>query len=405
MTTGAPIVLLVDDDEFHLDMIHAQLQGIGYGRVICATSGAQALAELETWGQAIVAIICDLSMPDMDGLVLIRHLAQRHLGAGIVLLSGAQGEILQSAARLVSAHQMNLLGVLAKPCSSDQLQQVLSRLQPPCAPSVPDNAAELTPQRLAQALAQGEFVPWYQPKVDIRSGHVVGVEALARWPAVSGGMIGPGRFVPAMEAAGLADELFFTMARQVAHDLTGWQRQHLVIKVALNLSMTTALNLAVPEQLLQIVRTAGLQPSDFIIEVTESQLMVDRALIMESLTRLSLMGFTLSIDDFGTGYSSLVQLIDLPFKELKIDGSFVQRASTEQKAQSVLRMAILLGNNLAMQVVAEGVETQEQLEFVRLWGGHMVQGYHFARPMPLAACTDYLLRHQPPASGATGALH
>ena len=145
MTTGAPIVLLVDDDEFHLEMIHAQLQGIGYGRVICATSGAQALAELETWGQAIVAIICDLSMPDMDGLVLIRHLAQRHLGAGIVLLSGAQGEILQSAARLVSAHQMNLLGVLAKPCSSDQLQHVLSRLQPPCAPSVPDNAAALTP--------------------------------------------------------------------------------------------------------------------------------------------------------------------------------------------------------------------------------------------------------------------
>lgn len=398
MTTGAPMVLLVDDDEFHLDMIHAQLQGIGYERVICATSGAQALIELETWGPAIAAIICDLSMPDMDGLVLIRHLAQRHLGAGIVLLSGAQGEILHSAARLVTAHQMNLLGVLAKPCSSEQLQQVLSRLQPPSAPSVPDNAPELTAQRLAQALAEGEFVPWYQPKVDIRSGHVVGVEALARWPAVSGGKIGPGRFVPAMEAAGLADELFFSMARQVAHDLTGWQRQHLVVKAALNLSMSTALNLAVPEQLQKIVHAAGLQPSDFIIEVTESQLMVDRALIMESLTRLSLMGFTLSIDDFGTGYSSLVQLIDLPFKELKIDGSFVQRASTELKAQSVLRMAILLGNNLAMQVVAEGVETQEQLEFVRLWGGHMVQGYHFARPMPLAACTAYLLHHQSPGS-------
>ena len=392
MTTGTQTVLLVDDDEFHLDMIQAQLLEIGCERVICAASGAQALAELEIWGPAIGAIICDLSMPDMDGLVLIRHLAQRHASAGIILLSGAQGDILHSAARLVTAHQMNLLGVLAKPCSNEQLRQLLSRLQPPAVPSGPDLAPELTPLRLQQALASGEFLPWYQPKLDLRSGLVVGVEALARWPAAAGGMIGPGRFVPAMEAAGLADELFFAMARQVAKDLSGWQRQHIFVKVALNLSMSTALNLAVPEQLQHIVHAAGLQPCNFIIEVTESQLMVDRALIMESLTRLSLMGFVLSIDDFGTGYSSLVQLIDLPFNELKIDGSFVQRASTEQKAQSVLRMAILLGNNLAMQVVAEGVETQEQLEFVRLWGGHMVQGYHFARPMPLAACTAFLLQ-------------
>jgi len=392
MTTGNPMVLLVDDDEFHLDMISAQLLAIGYERVVCAASGAQALAELETWGPDIGAVICDLSMPDMDGLVLIRHMAQRHLSAGIILLSGAQGEILHSAARLVSAHQMNLLGVLAKPCSNEQLQQLLSRLRPASAPSGPDLAPELTAQRLKQALASGEFIPWYQPKLDIRSGLVVGVEALARWPCAAGGMIGPARFVPAMEAAGLADALFFVMARQVAQDLADWHRQHIFVKAALNLSMSTALDLAVPEQLQCIVREEGLQPSDFIIEVTESQLMVDRALIMESLTRLSLMGFVLSIDDFGTGYSSLVQLIDLPFKELKIDGSFVQRASTENKAQSVLRMAILLGNNLAMQVVAEGVETQEQLEFVRLWGGHMVQGYHFARPMPLAACTGFLVQ-------------
>ncbi len=396
MTTGIPMVLLVDDDEFHLDMIHAQLLSIGYERVICAASGEQALAELDTWGETIGAIICDLSMPDMDGLVLIRHLAQRQSSAGIILLSGAQGDILHSAARLVSAHHMNLLGVLAKPCSNEQLQQLLSRLQPPSAPSGPDLSPELTAQRLKQALASGEFIPWYQPKLDIRSGLVVGVEALARWPTALGGMIGPARFVPAMEAVGLADELFFSMASQVAQDLSNWQRQRIFVKAALNLSMSTALNLAVPEQLQKIVRTAGLRPSDFIIEVTESQLMVERALIMESLTRLSLMGFVLSIDDFGTSYSSLVQLIDLPFNELKIDGSFVQRASTEQKAQSVLRMAILLGNNLAMQVVAEGVETQEQLEFVRLCGGHMVQGYYFARPMPLAACTAFLGQSMPP---------
>jgi EAL domain-containing protein (putative c-di-GMP-specific phosphodiesterase class I) len=118
--------------------------------------------------------------------------------------------------------------------------------------------------------------------------------------------------------------------------------------------------------------------------------MMDRSLAMETITRLSMMGFVLSIDDFGTGYSSLVQLIDLPFRELKIDGSFVQRALSERKAQAVLQIAILLGRQLDMGVVAEGVETPEQLDFVRRAGCDVVHGFHFARAMPFAACTQWL---------------
>jgi EAL domain-containing protein (putative c-di-GMP-specific phosphodiesterase class I) len=133
-----------------------------------------------------------------------------------------------------------------------------------------------------------------------------------------------------------------------------------------------------------------LQAHDFIIEVTESRLMVQRSLAMESLTRLSLMGFKLSIDDFGTGYSSLVQLVDLPFRELKIDGSFVQRSILEEKARTILRIAATLGSNLKMAVTAEGVETEEQLQYVRECGCDTVQGYFFARPMPFEACTEWL---------------
>ena len=144
------------------------------------------------------------------------------------------------------------------------------------------------------------------------------------------------------------------------------------------------------------MQDTGLQPADLVIEVTESRLMMDRSVAMETITRLSLMGFTLSIDDFGTGYSSLVQLIDLPFRELKIDGSFVQRSDNERKAQAIVRIAILLGQQLGMTVIAEGVETQAQLDFVRNSGCHHVQGYHFARPMPMQACTEWLLRSPTP---------
>ena len=386
-------ILLVDDDELQLDLIGAQLAEIGWQQVMSASSGAQALARVETHGPKIDAIICDLSMPDMDGLVLIRHLAQRGYRGAIVLLSGVSDEILHSAAGLVNAHGLKLLGVLNKPCATGRLKELLADLQPVLVDRGKATVSDLSPQRLRQALRHGEMIPWYQPKVDTRSGLTVGVEALARWPQADGSLISPGLFVPALEAAGLADELFFAMTRQVTAAMALWRGQAIHIKAAINLSMDTALNLAMPECLGQIVSAAGLSPSDFVIEVTESRLMVERSLAMESLTRLSLMGFTLSIDDFGTGYSSLVQLIDLPFKEIKIDGSFVQRASHEQKARSVLSISILLGNSLGMKVIAEGVETVEQLEMVHRSGGHLVQGYYFARPMPFAACSEWLV-HQ-----------
>jgi EAL domain-containing protein (putative c-di-GMP-specific phosphodiesterase class I) len=322
----------------------------------------------------------------------MRHFAQRHLDAAIILISGVSEEILNSAAGLASAHGLHLLGVLSKPNTLESLEAMLLKLDAPAAERQRNHAAALSPERLRDALAQGEFVPWYQPKVHAGTGRPIAVEALARWPgSMPGtGMVGPGHFVPAIENAGLADDLFYSMARQVIADMSMWHAQGLEIQAAINLSMDTALNLDMPETLHQLVLGRGLQARDFIIEVTESRLMVERSLAMESLTRLSMMGFKLSIDDFGTGYSSLVQLVDLPFRELKIDGSFVQRAILEEKARTILRVAATLGRNLKMDVTAEGVETAEQLRYVKDCGCDTVQGYFFARPMPLEACTHWL---------------
>ncbi|MCF8155088.1 MAG: EAL domain-containing response regulator [Rhodoferax sp.] len=389
------MILLVDDDQFVLDMLHEQLAGIGWHQVICATSGTRALEQFVANRQKIVLCVCDLSMPDMDGLVLLRHLAQQGYRAAICLLSGVSDEILHSAAGLVSAHGLDLLGVLTKPASTRSLQDMLHKLQPAAAARIGTSLPELARHRLLEALSADEFIPWYQPKVDLRNGAVAGVEALARWPTAAGGMIGPGSFVPALESAGLAEELFFSMARQVITDLDAWRRQGIFVQASINLSMDDALDLDMPERLLHLLDATGVQPGDLIIEVTESKLMVQRSVAMETLTRLSLMGFILSIDDFGTGYSSLAQLVDLPFRELKIDGSFVQRALAERKAEAVARISITIGVNLGMRVVAEGVETEAQMDFLRSCGGTIVQGYHLARPMPAAACTDWLRRQDP----------
>ena len=389
----AQTILLVDDDELQLTLLGMQLANLGYTDVILAHGGDEALAQFECHGAQIGVIISDLAMPGMDGLVLMRHLAQRGFAASFILLSGATDEILSSAAGLAQAHHLDLLGVLAKPCAPERLRELLAARQPRGSSLSARRMGEsLSLIRLAQALAAGEFIPWYQPKVDLHTFKTASVEALARWPVESGGMIGPAHFVPAIEAAGLSDQLFFAIARAVLTDLALWRTQGVLLKAAINMSMDTALNLTMPEQLLGLVHTNGLHPADLIIEVTESKLMVERSLAMETLTRLSLMGFVLSIDDFGTGYSSLVQLVDLPFKELKIDGSFVQRANAERKAEAILRISVTIGLTLGMSVVAEGVETAEQMEFLRSCGGTVVQGYHLARPMPFAACTEWLQR-------------
>lgn len=384
------MILVVDDDAFQRELIGMQLTHLGCKHVHLACDGEAALALYGTHSADISAIITDLSMPGMDGLVLMRHLAQRGFQAPIILLSGVEDEILSSAAGLAHAHGLHMIGVLPKPSTLERLRTLLADLSAPVNLQQHASLTEtLSPEHLQAALAANEFAPWYQPKVNIQSHQIVSVEALARWPLVAGGMIGPARFVPAMEAAGLIDELFYAMARQVTLDLAAWRRQHRHLKAAINMSMNTALNLALPDRLGQLVHEAGLHPCDLIIEVTESRLMVERSLAMETLTRLSLMGFILSIDDFGTGYSSLVQLIDLPFKELKIDASFVQRANTERKAEAILRISLMIGANLGMEVIAEGVETSEQLEFLRSCGCTIVQGYYFARPMPFAACTQW----------------
>ena len=393
MTTGTNKILVVDDDLFQRELMGAQLASLGWRDVLFAESGLAALDLCAVYGDKIVTLISDLNMPDMDGLVLMRHLVEAGFAAPVILVSGVRDDIRDSAAMLATAHGLKLLGVLGKPCTNTDLGALLGQLdQRADATVIHINTHDLTREHLLLALSHGDLVPWYQPIVDSRSGRTVAVEALARWRTADGHAVSPGIFIPALEAHGLADALFFALARQVVNDVRHWHTHNIPLRAAINMSMDTAHNLQLPELLGQIVASAGLRPADLVIEISESRLMMDRSLVMETITRLSMMGFVMSIDDFGTGYSSLVQMIDLPFRELKIDSRFVQRAMTERKAETILRISITIGLTLGMGVVAEGVETADQIEFLRGCGGTIVQGYHLARPMPVDACTVWLQR-------------
>lgn len=399
-------VLIVDDDPLMLELLRHQLQALGVEHVLTTESGDAALEALRG-DPAISMVLTDISMPGMDGPRLLRHLADAHCAAKIVLVSGVSVELLQSIGELGRSHGLQIVGYIHKPVLPEALEAMLHAQSPrpmPRAKPAEVQAAppDVTPERLRRAIDEREIHPWYQPKVDSQGLSLAGVEALARWRLPDGSLVSPAAFIPAIEANDLSHALFFGMLEQVLADLRLWRDRGRKVKASINLSMACTQDLDLPEAIGRRVAAAGVPLEQLVIEVTESGLMTNRAASMETLTRMSLMGLTLSIDDFGTGYSSLAQLSDLPFGELKIDGGFVQRAGRDKKADAILRTTVTFGHSLGMDVVAEGVEHFAQLEALRQLGARLIQGYLIARPMPAVGFNRWLDAWRPGSIGRPG---
>lgn len=398
------VVLIIDDDPLELEIIADDLANLGIPRVLKAQSGVEAL-ELIKRGEPITTLMTDICMPNMDGPQFLRQLAETGCAIRVVLVSGVSKDILYSIGTLGRSHGLNVVGFIHKPVQPEALKALLIGPEG-AAPRSRQGAAsepelDLSAPRLLQAIEQREIQPWYQPKVASAQLRVVGVEALARWRLPGGGLVNPGRFIPVIEAAGLSAALFFGMLEQVLVDMQRWRADGRIFKASVNLSMDCAFQLDLPDRLQELLKKYAIPARQIVIEVTESQLMADKAAAMETLTRLSLMGFVLSIDDFGTGYSSLAQVASLPFGELKLDTSFVQQAGRDIKADAILQSTVTLGRSLGMDVVAEGVETFEQLDILRNFGAPIIQGFLIARPMPANQLEGWLanwrpgLHHQP----------
>lgn len=396
-------VLVVDDDAFVLEALSQQLEAIGVGCIHRSQSAPDALNILRK-GAQITSLLSDIAMPGMDGPLFLRELAAIGFRGRIILVSGVSNDLMHSIGELGRSHSLNVTGFIHKPVTQAALKALLvgagqkERGGIAATPDTPGIDAE----RLRLALGAGEIVPFYQPKTDAQSLRVVGVEALARWRLPDGKLVSPGLFVPAIEAAGLSVELFEAMVTQVMRDLATWRTAGISIKAAVNLSMDCALNLDLPDRLQQLLSEYSVSARQLVIEVTETRLMSNRAAAMETLTRLSLMGLTLSIDDFGTGYSGLAQLADLPFGELKVDGGFVRRAGRDSKADAILETTVTFGRSLGMTVVAEGVETHDQLDILRKLGASQLQGFLVARPMPAASFVTWLAAWRPGSENHPG---
>jgi diguanylate cyclase (GGDEF)-like protein/PAS domain S-box-containing protein len=247
---------------------------------------------------------------------------------------------------------------------------------------------------LRNALERNEFVLHYQPQVDLASGQIVGMEALIRWQHPEMGMVAPSRFIGVAEETGLIVQIGAWVMRAACLQNQAWQQAGLgKLRVAVNLSARQfgAANLI--EQIRTVLAETALAPGCLEIELTESLFMSDVTLAVELLHAMKALGVNLSIDDFGTGYSSLSYLSRFPIDVLKIDRSFVAEITRDSNDAAIVASIIALAHNLKLAVIAEGVETEEQLDYLRRHGCDEMQGYYFSRPLP-AGEFEQLVRQQ-----------
>ncbi|MCX5874904.1 MAG: EAL domain-containing protein [Deltaproteobacteria bacterium] len=238
-------------------------------------------------------------------------------------------------------------------------------------------------EALRRALAQGEFVLYYQPKVDLRSGRILGAEALIRWRQPDGGLVSPLEFIPAAEKNGLIEGIGAWVIRDACRQMRVWRDAGLTeIKVAVNVSARQFRCGGLEDEVIQALTRYAVEPRRLMLELTESMLMAEPEEAVARMTALKRIGVRLSLDDFGTGYSSLAYLGRFPIDQMKIDRSFVTDIVTDPGAATIATSVIALAHRMRVGVVAEGVETEEQAGYLRQNGCDEIQGYLFSKPVP-----------------------
>ncbi|MEG4394425.1 EAL domain-containing response regulator [Microcoleus sp. BROC3] len=417
-------ILVIEDDELIRETLVQLLESQSY-RVIVAENGRfgvqMALAEIPD------LILCDVQMPELDGYDVLRTLRQNSLAGTIPFIFltaqsdktdfrrgmelGAddyltkpftKAELLGAIASRVLKHQ-----TITEPLTT-ALHQAEARLKDLVNEST--KVSTLSPEKLAleallrRALAQGEFQVYYQPQVDIATGQVVGAEALVRWQNPDRGIISPCEFIPLAEETGLIIQIgewvLLSACAQAASWLAGGFSP---FRISVNLSARQLSDPALKARIVQILETTGLEPANLELEMTESALVENATVAGATLNELKALGIRIAIDDFGTGYATLGYLKQFAFDSLKIDRIFVRNANEDTQNAAITTAVILLGHSLKMTVIAEGVETEAELAFLKQHQCDIMQGYLFSRPEPAPILESMLVADpglfaQPPAA-------
>jgi EAL domain-containing protein (putative c-di-GMP-specific phosphodiesterase class I) len=385
LTTMSCGIVLLDDDPIQLGVLHRQIEALGGAPIHGFSSGEAALQWLQGCETVSMLFMLDLEMAEMDGVEVLRRLAQGGYAGAVALVSGAEARVLDTAGRLARAHGLGLLGNLRKPVGVGALAALLDRWRDFVPPQARRDVKTYDSDDLGHAIEAGQILLHYQPKVYVKDGTVAGVEALVRWQHPTDGLVYPEAFIGAAETHGLIDRLTRSVLGQALAQAKRWRDAGRPLRVAVNISMDNLSEVDFAQFVVNELKHHEVPANQLVLEVTESRLSRDEAAPLATLTRLRMHRVGLSIDDFGTGHSLLAQLRDLPFDELKIDRGFVHGSSEHLTQRAIFIASLLMAQQLGMSAVAEGVEERVDWEFVRAAGCDMAQGFYIGHPIAAEA--------------------
>ncbi len=385
-------VLLVDDDPTQIAILTAYFAGQNVTTIMSAGDPCEALTTLAQHLESTDLVVTDLQMPNMDGVEFLRHLKTLGYDKNMAIVSGVSQGIIDHTVQLAKMHGLNIIGCIRKPLTKNMLDAVFTTKLEEGLSAAPLEDQSLTLEEFTGAMRAGKIIPHYQPKIDLRSGKIMGAEALARWPRDNTAPVSPVVFIDFAEKNGTIEELTFRLFGSVLIDLKGFLAIDPDQKIAVNLSPVMMQNIKLPDQIGQLMQEAGIRPSNISFEVTESSILDLDTNTLEVLSRLRISGFDVAIDDFGTGSANIQTLKNFPYSELKIDQSFIKNVTTDDFSDETVRASIALARQMDMKIVAEGIHNDDILQFVRATGIEQAQGFHLAKPMS-AQDFSHLLAH------------
>lgn len=388
-------ILIVEDHPFQHLYLQTLFNELGDFDLVFARDGAAALACLKQ--RDFDLVLTDLLMPGMDGVQFIQGLAAQPSRPALAIMSAASRRMLMGASLVASNLQVTVIGLISKPvnaaalrCLIDQLHALRQILPAETRPGIDRDS-------LLNALDNGELHAWFQPKKALENGRIVAAEALVRWIHPEHGTLLPGVFLPALIAFNLEERLLWRMLEQAISAQAAWREQGYDIPVSVNLPTHLLNSHDLPDRILAFVLEHQGLPARICFELMECSVPDDISNFYAGACRLRIKGFGLSQDDFGKGYSSYMNLVSAPFTELKIDRALVQGCNANEELAQALTSIVSLGRQLGLVVVAEGVETAQELALLRKIDCTQVQGFLISHAVS-ADQFQHLLTHDGPAN-------
>jgi EAL domain-containing protein (putative c-di-GMP-specific phosphodiesterase class I)/ActR/RegA family two-component response regulator len=371
-------ITAVDDDPFFLHFIEDKFQEIGVSNVNLFSDPSLGLESLIVNSEFSDLVLVDLQMPEIDGIAFLKLLGDAGYKGQVIVISGFESKVLHMAESIAKQRNLAILGQLTKPFSAVQLNglvdRALSRILAAENSELAATVGNYNPDEFE--ISDESLCPVIQPQVCLDNESIIGYEILSRLKSSDGSIIYPSQFISDFEENGRISEFNNVLFRSSLARMAKYEN----INFSMNLSMRDLNSHRIVDDIDSLLNEFGVQANRLTIEITETCLVENLLTAQEIATRLRLLGCSLAIDDYGTGYSTMKQLTEFPFRELKIDRQYISNCHNHEENQIIIRSTVEMAKALGMKTVAEGVETKQELDFVRQAGIEIVQGYYYSKP-------------------------